>query len=65
MTTKQIDITLKWLTGEMSNAAVAKALGIKTTRNIYAKMAANIRELYRTGRIIRIKRVPVRELKGV
>lgn len=59
MTTKQIDITLKWLTGEMSNAAVAKALHIKSTRNVYAKMAANIRDLYRTGLIKRIKRVPI------
>lgn len=60
MTTKQIDITLKWLTGEMSNAEVAKALRIKSRRNVYGKMAANIRELYRLGCIKRIKPLRVR-----
>lgn len=51
MTKLQIDVTLAWLAGDMSNAEAAKALGIWQPRNVYTKMATNLRELYRMGRI--------------
>jgi hypothetical protein len=60
MTRLQIDVTLAWLAGDMSNAEAAKALGIGNPRNIYAKMGTNLRELYRLGRIRRIKPLKVR-----
>ena len=60
MTEKQIDVALKWLAGEMSNAQAAKALRIRSQRNVYTKMATLFRELYRMGRIRRINPVPIR-----
>jgi hypothetical protein len=58
MNDKHIDVTLKWLAGEMSNTEAAKALRVKSSRNIYSKMATCLRELYRLGLIKRVKRVP-------
>jgi hypothetical protein len=60
MTRLQIDVTLAWLAGDMSNAEAAKALRIKSSRNVYAKMGTNMRELYRLGRIKRLTPLKVR-----
>jgi hypothetical protein len=65
MNDKHIDVTLKWLAGEMSNTEAAKALRVKSSRNIYSTMGVNMRELYRLGLIKRVKRVRVGTLPGV
>jgi hypothetical protein len=60
MTTRQIEVTLKWLAGEMSNPQAAKALGIKTSRNVYWKMGSNARKLFEDKLIKRNRPLKVR-----